>query len=247
MIYIMSDLHGQYDKYRRMLEKINFSSNDKLYILGDIIDRGHGSFDILFDIMDRENVELFLGNHEHMMLTYLRGIDRETWFYGANGGRETYKEFRSFDDNTKNKIIDYLYNTTLLKILEFDNTKYILSHTGFWETNEDKYTKDYVNNIDDILDFMWNQYNRRLELATTLKTPSKKTFLVSGHRIVNRMPGRDRYSKDDKNLSIFKHTFDNNITYIDIDCGCAIGEDGRLSCLEIGPRSGKINKVHYVR
>ena len=40
MIYAMSDLHGCYDKYTKMLEKINFSDNDTLYILGDIVDRG---------------------------------------------------------------------------------------------------------------------------------------------------------------------------------------------------------------
>ena len=34
MIYAMSDLHGCYDKYINMLEKINFSNNDTLYILG---------------------------------------------------------------------------------------------------------------------------------------------------------------------------------------------------------------------
>ena len=36
----MSDLHGCYYKYIKMLEKINFSNNDTLYILGDIFDRG---------------------------------------------------------------------------------------------------------------------------------------------------------------------------------------------------------------
>lgn len=34
MIYAMSNLHGCYYKYIKMLEKINFSNNDTLYILG---------------------------------------------------------------------------------------------------------------------------------------------------------------------------------------------------------------------
>lgn len=38
MIYAMSDLHGCYDKYIKMLEKINFGDNDTLYILGDIVE-----------------------------------------------------------------------------------------------------------------------------------------------------------------------------------------------------------------
>ncbi len=40
MIYTMADIHGQYDKYIAMLEKINFSKNDILFVLGDVIDRG---------------------------------------------------------------------------------------------------------------------------------------------------------------------------------------------------------------
>ena len=38
MIYVMSDLHGCYDKYERMLKKISFSKDDILYILGDVVD-----------------------------------------------------------------------------------------------------------------------------------------------------------------------------------------------------------------
>ena len=34
VIYAMSDLHGCYDKYIKMLEKISFSDSDTLYILG---------------------------------------------------------------------------------------------------------------------------------------------------------------------------------------------------------------------
>lgn len=33
MIYAVSDLHGCYDKYRKMLEKIHFSETDTRYIL----------------------------------------------------------------------------------------------------------------------------------------------------------------------------------------------------------------------
>ena len=63
MIYVMSDLHGCYDKYMQMLEKIKFSSNDTLYILGDIIDREDNGIKILLDIMKRSNVIPLLGNH----------------------------------------------------------------------------------------------------------------------------------------------------------------------------------------
>ena len=54
MIYAMSDLHGYYDKYTKMLEKITFSDDDTLYILGDV--NGNDSV----DTTDLALIKLFL-------------------------------------------------------------------------------------------------------------------------------------------------------------------------------------------
>ena len=63
-IYCMSDIHGEYEKYIQMLELIELSDEDTLYVLGDVIDRGPGSVDILMDMMRRPNVIPLIGNHE---------------------------------------------------------------------------------------------------------------------------------------------------------------------------------------
>ena len=44
--YVLSDIHGNFEIFKRMLEKIQFNSHDQLYILGDICDRGPCSLDI---------------------------------------------------------------------------------------------------------------------------------------------------------------------------------------------------------
>ena len=49
-IYVLSDLHGHYNIFIKMLEKINFSDDDVLYILGDCCDRGPDS------LKDRKSV-----------------------------------------------------------------------------------------------------------------------------------------------------------------------------------------------
>ncbi len=54
MIYAMSDLHGCYDKYIKMLKMIKLNDGDTLYILGDIVDRGDGGIKILQDMMVRK-------------------------------------------------------------------------------------------------------------------------------------------------------------------------------------------------
>lgn len=64
----MSDLHGEKYRYDAMLEMIQFSGEDTLYILGDVVDRGPNGIDILRDIMQRPNVHLILGNHEDLLL-----------------------------------------------------------------------------------------------------------------------------------------------------------------------------------
>ena len=40
MQYVMSDIHGDLAHFRRMLKKIGFLPPDKLYILGDVLDKG---------------------------------------------------------------------------------------------------------------------------------------------------------------------------------------------------------------
>ena len=52
MTYAMSDLHGESGRYQAMLERIRFSPEDALFILGDVVDRGGiGGIDILRDVM----------------------------------------------------------------------------------------------------------------------------------------------------------------------------------------------------
>ena len=45
--YAISDLHGQYDIFEKLLDVIDFSENDFLYVLGDAIDRGPDGIKIL--------------------------------------------------------------------------------------------------------------------------------------------------------------------------------------------------------
>ena len=52
MIYVMSDLHGEYEKYKAMLDKIQLRDEDTLFVLGDVIDRGNQGIRILLDMMN---------------------------------------------------------------------------------------------------------------------------------------------------------------------------------------------------
>ena len=115
MTYVMSDLHGCYDLYAKMLEKISFSDGDILYILGDVIDRGEDGIKILFDMMKRKNVIPLLGNHDYTcsyLLSRLKCKSTEElksifrdWL--SDGGLATYQEFKKLSDGEKKEILEY--------------------------------------------------------------------------------------------------------------------------------------------
>ena len=71
-IFVMSDIHGQYDLFLKMLDKIDLKREDLLVIIGDICDRGKKSYEIYMKCMKMiklgYNLKFILGNHEDMLL-----------------------------------------------------------------------------------------------------------------------------------------------------------------------------------
>ena len=60
--YVISDIHGEYDKFITLLEKIDLKDMDTLYILGDVVDRGPNPVKTLLKLMEMPNVVLFHKN-----------------------------------------------------------------------------------------------------------------------------------------------------------------------------------------
>ena len=53
--YVMSDIHGQYKSFVKMLNLIRFGEDDKLYVIGDVIDRGPDGIKIIQHLMKMKN------------------------------------------------------------------------------------------------------------------------------------------------------------------------------------------------
>ena len=223
-IYVMSDMHGLYDRYLKMLELIRFSDEDELYILGDMIDRGPDGIPILLDMMERPNVIPFLGNHEWMMLAYLEGMKTQYgWLTQYSGGMSTLAAFNELDEDVRSAVYEYLrYETCLVKMLRIKGQDYMLSHAGFIIEREDWYTGevDDLNKVSDLL-FGLGPYSIRAIPSLDEQEP---LIHVVGHletgRIADGTPGK-----------IYTRTFGNGRSLIDIDTGCEYGESGVLSCL----------------
>ncbi len=71
-ILVIGDIHGEWDKFQSLYEKIGFTPPDDLLIfLGDYIDRGPKPLQVLDWMMAHEeeaNIIMLRGNHEQMML-----------------------------------------------------------------------------------------------------------------------------------------------------------------------------------
>ena len=73
MIYVMSDIHGRLDLFEKMLEKINFNDNDKLFVLGDMVDRG-GDLSLLSKIHKLQSKGSYNGQSRKNIAKHIRDI-----------------------------------------------------------------------------------------------------------------------------------------------------------------------------
>jgi serine/threonine protein phosphatase 1 len=135
--FVVGDIHGCFDKLCALMDKIPINlARDQLIFIGDYIDRGPSSFDVvsyLIDLKKRVPGTIFLkGNHEDMLQNYLDGDDRLT--YQLNGGQQTLEEYLNRSDNNEVFPIpsEHLEFFNSLQ-LYYQTDDYIFVHAGLRE------------------------------------------------------------------------------------------------------------------
>ncbi len=70
MRYLLSDPHGEYRLFCKLLDKIGFSGQDEMIVCGDILDKGSEPIRLAKLIFSMPNVRCILGNHEYQFLKF---------------------------------------------------------------------------------------------------------------------------------------------------------------------------------
>lgn len=231
--YVLSDIHGNFEVFKRMLEKIQFNDNDRLYILGDICDRGPESLAIYFYIQKFKNITLLKGNHEYMMQEALKSAVKHNDFdypsmefklWSQNGGEKTIENVRHYLHKSGLNHLDYtIVRSAFLKNLytyleklplyleiTVNDKDYVLVHAGI--DPEATLPEQEEDTLLWIRDYFFLS-----------ECDLKKTYIF-GHTplcFINRDGGFDVWYDDE---------FHNKIG---IDGGLAVGMRGQLNCLRL--------------
>lgn len=93
--YVIGDIHGCSKALRTLIEYIDPKPEDELIFLGDYVDRGPNSRDVIDQIIDlkkRCNVVALRGNHEIMLQSVaFGGMDDKIWM--NTGGKATVTSY----------------------------------------------------------------------------------------------------------------------------------------------------------
>ncbi len=93
--FAIGDIHGCSKALRTLIETIDPQPEDQLVFLGDYVDRGPDSRDVveqIIELHDRCHVVALRGNHEIMLLgVALGGLDDAVWL--SNGGIATVSSY----------------------------------------------------------------------------------------------------------------------------------------------------------
>ena len=221
--YVTSDIHGEYDLFIRLLEKIQLKDKDTLYVLGDVVDRGPHPIKTLLKLMEMPNVLCLVGNHELMAIecleflmqeitdTALESLDEKmldnlvTWQY--NGSRTTIEEFRQLNRTTQAEIIEYIKNFLIYEELKVSDKDYLLVHGGLGNFYPGKDIEEYS-----LKELVWD----RAEYDITYFS---EKYVITGHTPTQDIPGNPNPGYICKG---------NN--HIALDCGCN-RPDGRLAAI----------------
>lgn len=200
--FAISDIHGCQLTFDALLNKIGLNKEDQLYLLGDYIDRGPRSKQVLDQITNLKNEGYHLrclrGNHEQMMLDAQHDLMRErNW--RRNGGNAALDSFNAIDlDEIPGRYFQQLEDC--FHCLTTDDYVFVHAGLNFEAENpmDDKKAMIWIRRWEDKADKKW--LNGRI--------------IIHGHTPTRKKAIKKRFKRLDE------------IPVLPIDNGCAYSKDG---------------------
>lgn len=227
-IYVMGDVHGEYDLFMDLLSKLSLKDTDILYTIGDILDRGPHPVKVLETMMQMPNLIPLIGNHEVMAMEclsfLLQDITEESiasldevamgnlFHWERNGCQTTLDEFSALPKERRLELIDYIREFVLYEEVAVAGDRYLLVHGGLGNFDKDKPLEDYS-----LTDIVWTRPNYDVPYFDD-------RFVVTGHTPTQLIRGNPNPGY------IYRAN-----GHIAIDCGaCFLGGHLAAICLDTG-------------
>ena len=117
--FVVSDVHGYYDKMKAALAWAGFDENNENHTLitaGDMFDRGPQSKEIFEYLTSLERVVSIHGNHDGFLIDFLNNPEGHTAYFNftRKGMWATIASFMGYDVPTTNKEANKLVHTMLI-------------------------------------------------------------------------------------------------------------------------------------
>jgi serine/threonine protein phosphatase 1 len=208
-LFAIGDIHGCIDQLRELVESvIGIRKQDRIVFLGDYIDRGNKSREVVDYIMNLQHngyaVIPLIGNHEWMLLEAYEKVDSLiNWI--LNGGSSSLESFgiKSLAELSR-EYVDFFNSLRYYYIFE----NYIFVHAGFNDNISDTFNDYY--------DMIWT---RRESYSNPV---FKDKIIIHGHTPVT--------------VEICRKMIDEKNRVINIDTGCVYSDItgyGHLTAIEV--------------
>ena len=94
-VWVIGDVHGHFGTLEALIERLALGENDAVVMLGDLIDRGPTSADVVNHVRTTTYLHSIRGNHEQMMFEgfddalFFKDLNMEARIWYHNGGVNT--------------------------------------------------------------------------------------------------------------------------------------------------------------
>lgn len=126
---VVGDIHGGLKAITQVFERAKVTTDDKLIFLGDYVDGWSESpqvIDFLMKLQQSHNCIFIRGNHDDLLIDWLRGKDNELWYH--HGGESTVVAYSEVPIDVKKCHIDFL---SKLENYHLDDNNRLYVHAGF--------------------------------------------------------------------------------------------------------------------